>query len=148
MHTGLSSGEYWSRGESERFTSGKYRVTNSREAPVHMWRIEADGYKNAVTRDIKMDEGSITIDFELQPAADIRATILTPQGTAAAEADIAIGVARDRITIRNGKFRDQETRATRLKADIDGQFRVPDLDTPFQIVIIARISFHGSCSRS
>lgn len=133
---GLNSGEYWNRREAEQFTSGKYRVTNSREALAHMWRIEAEGYKNAVTRDIKMDEGSITIDFELQPAADIQATILTPEGKAAAEADIAIGVARDRITIRNGKIREQETRATRLKADPDGRFRIPDPDVPFQIVIM------------
>ncbi|MDA1229628.1 MAG: M56 family metallopeptidase [Planctomycetota bacterium] len=133
---GLSLGEYWSQRDSIQFADGIYRVASHREAPAHMLRIEADGYRNAVSRDIKMDEGTITIDFELQPAADVWSSVLTPSGVPAADAKIAIGIKGDRITIRNGDIRDRETRATRIVSNQDGRFRVPDLDTPFHVVVI------------
>ena len=132
---GLSSGEYWDTRNSTQFTDGKYRVTNTREAPAHMWRIEAPGYKVAVSRDIKMNEGTIDIDFELQPAADISAVICNSDGTPVAGAQIAFGGSGDQISVKNGVF-DSQTYATRFVTDTEGRFHIPERSTPFHLVIL------------
>jgi hypothetical protein len=116
-------------------SDGKYRVVFSHDYPSHLVRIEAEGYRVAISRDVKSDEGDVTFDFELQPAEDIAATIVTPDGEPAGGAKIALGVAGSQITILNGEIDDRSTFATRLDADADGRFRISDRGESFQLVI-------------
>ncbi len=128
-------GDWWNSYESYVATDGEYRIVRTRSSPVHLLRIEADGYQVAISRDIMTDEGEVDIDFELQPAEDIAATILTAAGKPAARAKIALGVAGSQISVKNGEIDDSSTYATRLDADANGFFRCPARDEPFQLVI-------------
>jgi beta-lactamase regulating signal transducer with metallopeptidase domain/protocatechuate 3,4-dioxygenase beta subunit len=128
-------GDSWSLHDSYVAMDGKYRIVRSRTAPVHLVRIEAKGYKVAISRDIKTDEGEVNFDFKLQPAKDIAVNIVTAAGKPAAKAKIALGVAGSQISIKKGEIDDGSTFATRFDADVDGHFSFPAPDEPFQLVI-------------
>jgi hypothetical protein len=87
------------------------------------------------------DEGEVQFDFELQPAEDIAATIVTAAGEPAANAKIALGVAGSQISIKLGDIDDRSTYATRLNADANGRFSMPARDEPFQLVITHPLGF-------
>ena len=65
--TGFRSTEkemHYARGENYIASDGHYRLKRDR-ADFDIVRIEADGYQPANSRDIKSDEGTISIDFAL-----------------------------------------------------------------------------------
>jgi beta-lactamase regulating signal transducer with metallopeptidase domain len=134
-------GMNWLRGDSYEASDGEYRIRSKRGYPAHLVRIEAEGYKVAISRDIMTDEGDVEFDFELQPAKDIVATILTATGEPAAYAKIALGIAGSQINIKNGDIDQGSTYATRLDAAADGRFSIPARDEPFQLVITHRYGF-------
>lgn len=125
----------WIPRDSFEASEGKYRIRLRHDYPAHLVRIEAAGYRVAISRDIKTDEGEINLDFLLEPAEDISANILTATGKPAAKAKIALGVADSQINIKNGEIHDGSTYATQLNADADGHFSIPSGDEPFQLVI-------------
>lgn len=125
----------WIPNESYDATDGTYRIRFTRGYIAHLVQIEAEGYQVAVSRDIMSDEGEVDVDFELQPAVDIAAAILTTDGEPAAGAKVALGVAGSQINISNGDIDDGSTYALRLDAGEEGRFRIPARTEPFQIVI-------------
>ena len=125
----------WIPGDSYDASDGKYRIRMTHAYPAHLVRIEADGYQVAISRDIMTDEGEVDFDFELQPAEDIAAEILSAAGRPAAHAKIALGVAGSQISVDQGEIADRSTYATRLDADADGIFSIPARDEPFPLVI-------------
>jgi hypothetical protein len=102
---------------------------------AHLVKIESSGYLPAESRDIKSDEGKISLEFALKKGRDIAATVLTPQGAPAAKAQIAMGIAGSQISIKNGEF-DGQTYATRSTTDESGRFSFPPQATHFQLVIL------------
>ncbi len=125
----------WIPRESYQAAGGQYRIRLRNAYLAHLVRIEADGYQVATSRDIKTDEGEVEIDFQLQPAKDIAATITSASGEPAAGAKIALGVAGSQISVKNGDIDDGSTYATRLDVDETGRFSIPGRDEPFQLVI-------------
>jgi hypothetical protein len=124
--------------QDQRFTAtgGEYRIRHTHDYFAHLIRIEANGYQAALSRDIKSDEGNISIDFELRKGTDVAATVLTPSGAPAAGARIALGIAGSQINIRNGDIDGGSTYAARKDTDNAGQFRFPPQDAAFQLVIV------------
>jgi len=125
----------WIHRDSFEAVDGTYRIRFRHDYPAYLIRIGAPGYEVAVSREIKTDEGKIDIDFALEPATDIAASILTPEGKPAANAKIAIGVKGAQINIRNGEIHDGSTYATQLRAQSDGRFSMPARDEPFQLIV-------------
>ncbi len=125
----------WSTRESFVASQGRYRVRHTTDRFAHLLRIEADGYRTAVSRDIKSHEGNVTIDFELKKSEGIGATVLTPDGAPAAGAKIALGVAGSQIRVESGEIDDRSTFCSRQDADEFGKFRFPNQDTDLQLVI-------------
>ena len=103
-------------------------------------RVEATGYLAAESRDIKSNEGNVTIEFKLQKGQDIAATVLTPQGKPAAIASIALGMAGSQISVKNGDF-DGQTYATRGSTDDSGRFSFPPAGGAYQLVILHPTGF-------
>ncbi len=126
----------WSRGEQFLATEGKYRFRKVHDAVAHLVRIEAEGYRAAVSRDIQSNEGSIEIDFQLERGLDLAAKVLTPEGQPAAKARVALGIAGSQINVANGRIREDSTYCARQDTDESGQFRIPPQDAPFQLVIM------------
>lgn len=131
----------WARECSYLATEGQYRVPFEREYPAHLLRIEADGYRVAVSRDIKSDEGKVQVDFALVKTKDIAATLLTPDGHAASGAKIAIGIAGSQIMVKNGQIDSRQTYAAQCDADEAGHFRFLAQDGPYQLVIVHPAGF-------
>ena len=132
---------YWHPTDGYEAINGKFRFRQTYERLAHLVRIEADGYKIAVSRDIKPNEGKVNLNFSLEPAKDITATVLTPEGKPAANAQIAIGGAGFHLRITNGMLPAMRTSALRLEASTDGKLRFPNRDKPFQVVILHPTGF-------
>ncbi len=128
-------GENWELSDTYTSNDGNYRITRDRDVPAHMVRIEAAGYKVAVSRDIQSNEGNVEINFELTRAPDIAIAFKTPDDQPASEADVTIGLADDQIMTKNGEFTSQ-TYAVRLKTDKAGVLKMPFRDQPFEIYVL------------
>jgi hypothetical protein len=131
---GILVGEtQWSRGEQFTSTDGKYRLRWTHDYPGHAVRIEAEGYRPAVSREIKSDEGNVTVDFALEKAEDITATVLTPELRPAPGAKVAIAVAGSQINIENGQIDDSLTFCARADANRVGRFTFPAQESDFTL---------------
>ena len=73
--TGTQTHIDWVRGESYLAKDGHTAVQCDREELAHLVRIEADGYRVAVSRDVKSDKGKVQVDFALIKAKEIAATL-------------------------------------------------------------------------
>ncbi len=125
----------WVHNEGFTGNDGQYSLRRTLAYFAHLVRIEADGYLPAVSRDIKSNEGNVSIDFELSKGEDVAATVLTPDGAPAAGAKVALGVAGSQISVQNGSIDDGSTYSARRDTDQSGQFSFPPRDTDFQLVI-------------
>ncbi|HEX4143613.1 MAG TPA: carboxypeptidase regulatory-like domain-containing protein [Pirellulales bacterium] len=126
----------WQRSEQFTAADGKYTVRNTLDRFAHLIRIEAGGYQPAVSREIKSDEGDVSVDFELKPGKDIAATVLTPDGRPGVGAKVALGIPGAQTHVANGDFDAQSTDAARVETDDQGHFRFPPQDSTFQVVIL------------
>jgi beta-lactamase regulating signal transducer with metallopeptidase domain len=126
---------HWNRRESYVATGGHYEIRRTRGDFANLIRIEADGYQSAVSRDIKNDEGTIAIDFELKRGTNVAGKVVTPGNLAAAGAKVALGVAGSQIDVRNGDIDDRSTDCERVETDDAGRFHFSAQDKDFQLVI-------------
>ena len=126
----------WVPSESFSASEGQFQIRETHGYFAYLFRIEADGYQPAVSRDIKSTEGKVTIDFELKKGKDIVAKVVTPRNLPAENAKVALGVAGSQINIQNGEIDDGSTYSTRLETDNAGRFHFPQQNKPFQLVIV------------
>ena len=99
-------------------------------------RVEAKGYKASTSRPIKLDEGEVNLEFELQTAVDIFGKVLTPSGDPATGAKISMGLKGGHIGLRNGDLDDGQNSGQRAVADADGKFKLVPPGEEFQLVIV------------
>jgi len=125
----------WERNESFMAADGHFEIRQTRGDFAHLIRIEADGYRSVVSRDIKSTEGTDSIDFELKTARNVVAKVVTPSVLPAAGAKVALGIAGSQINVKNGDVDDTSTFAARAETDAAGSFHFPAQDTNFQLVI-------------
>ncbi len=136
--TGFRSPEkemHYARNENYVASDGHYRLQRTR-ADFDIVRIEADGYQPANSRDIKSDEGTVSIDFALAAGKNVAGRVFTPENLPAKGADVALAVAGSQITIADGKFEDPVVYAARESTDETGRFHFPAQDKNFQILIL------------
>lgn len=126
---------FWIRRDSFVAADGRYEIRQTRGDLAHLIRIEAEGYRAAVSRDIKSNEGTITINFELKPGKDIVAKVVTPSNASAAGAKVALGGPGSQIHVRNGEIDDLSTFCARVVTDDSGRFHFPAQDKGFELVI-------------
>lgn len=134
------TGETWHLDDTFKSSDGTYKITRDSAVPAHLIRIEAEGYKVAVSRDIQNGEGDVELNFELTRTPDVSIKLETPEGKPAAEADVAIALANEQIMINNGSFT-RQTYATRLMADDVGRVKMPFRDEPFEIYVLHSTGF-------
>ena len=126
----------WVPSQTFAASNGHYEIRQTRGYFAHLVRIEADGYLPADSRDIKSNEGNVTIDFELKRGKNIIAKVVTPRNLPAAGARVALGVAGSQIMVKNGEIDDGSTYCTRLETDDAGRFHFPPQTRDFQLVIL------------
>ena len=128
----------WIENEAYASSDGTYRIQHeSQTYEAHLVRIEANGYRPVVSRDIASDEGEVTLDFKLEPAEMTSTQILDAEGEPVSDAVVVIGSRDSRISIRNGRLLSNKTKnATQLRTNNEGRVEfLPRLD-PFQLVIL------------
>lgn len=116
-------------------SDGHYEVRESRVEGTQAIKIEADGYLSAVSRDIKFNEGTVTVDFALSKGLNVAARVFTPNAVPAKGAKVALGIAGSQISIKNGDIDDTSTYSPRETTDELGRFHFPAQSTNFQLVI-------------
>lgn len=132
---GAGDNLFWNREDGFAGVNGRYELRESRGESAHLIRIEAEGYRAAVSRDIKSNEGSITIDFAMVKGKDVVAKVVTPRNAAAVGAKVALGIAGSQIHVKNGEVSDIQTYASRAVTAADGRFHFPAQDGNFELVI-------------
>jgi uncharacterized GH25 family protein len=126
---------FWERSQSFLAGNGHYQIRQNRLESTNLIRIEADGYEAAVSRDIKSDEGSISVDFELKAGKNVAAKVVTPRNLPAVQAKVALGIRGSQINIKNGDINERSTDCARSTTDDSGRFHFPAQDTDFELVI-------------
>jgi len=125
----------WHRRESFIASDGYFRIRPTGWDSVNLFRIEADGYQPAVSRDIQSNEGAIAIDFDLNPGQNVDAKVVTPRNLPAAGAKVALGLAGEQIVVENGEIDEKQTLCARGTTDEAGRFHFPPQDKEFELVI-------------
>jgi hypothetical protein len=126
---------FWNRHDAYTAKDGKYQIRDNRVDGVRVIRIEANGYKPSESEDIKAEDETVALDFELERGADIGGTVLTPDGKPAAGAKLAMGITGAQIYVRNGDVGDSSTYAARVESDKSGKFHFPPQDNAFTLVV-------------
>jgi hypothetical protein len=114
---------HWQRRLSVVGINGQYRIREATAGAVHVMRIEADGYQPAISRDVKVGEGNVTLNFELTKGENVDGVVLTPAGQPAGKAKVAVGIAGSYVSIRNGEI--VFSNGDLQEADAGGRFHFP-----------------------
>jgi beta-lactamase regulating signal transducer with metallopeptidase domain/peroxiredoxin len=136
--------QWWRMGAVE-YTGGRYSMkfdTERRESHV---RIEAAGYEPAESRAFRSDEGAMSQDFRLKPAAGISGIVLLPDGRPAAGVQVEVGTQENRASVRGGVFW-ANSNAERITTGPDGRITVPRRAEPFLLVVVADAGFADAAS--
>jgi hypothetical protein len=127
---------FWNEDDGFEVTNGKFSQRITYPGEGHLVRIEADGYKPGISREVKPTEGAVTLTVELHKGKDIEATILKPSGEPALEAVAYLGRAGSQIMLENGHIRESQTYSPKLELDVEGKISFMELDEAFEIVIV------------
>ncbi len=126
---------FWHREDAFTASDGRYEIRQGRGEPAHLVRIEAEGYRAAVSREIRSDEGTVAVNFAMARGKDVVAKVVTPLNAAASGAKVAPGAAGSQIHVKNGEISEIGTFSPRATTDADGRFRFPAQDGDFELVI-------------
>jgi hypothetical protein len=123
--------------ESARYADdGRYQVRLGGQPFPHVLRIEAEGYQPQLSRDIGVQEKTARVDFELTSAQNVEGVVLTPAGSPAAGAKLAVAVGESYFTITEGEFLARSPLVDLRETDASGHFRFPPQDRDYYVVII------------
>jgi len=126
----------WQREGRTAGTDGKYQLRhNHEEYLANVIQVEAPGYLPATSRDIKSDEGNVTVDFELQKTQNLTGLVIMPQGKPAVGAKVAIGSTQARFGVRDGELQDFQPNGNTATTDQQGRFEMAPLSGAIQVVV-------------
>ena len=145
-YTGTSYDLSWDRGSATHLLTDTYRyifdrpVQNRLSTPpvdgFHRILIEAPGYELGVSRPIRNDEETVSIDFELKPALTIPGTVTAADGSVVKNAQIIfVSHAVNAMTITGGIYKN-DGRLEILTANDRGEYALPPEDENYPIAII------------
>jgi hypothetical protein len=127
---------FWNENDGFEVTDGKFAQSIDYPSEGHLVRIEADGYKPGISREVKPTEGAVTVTVELHRGENFEAILLKPDRTPALEAVAYLGRPGSQIMLENGYIREGQTYAPKLKLDEAGKISFMELDGPFEIVVV------------
>ncbi len=121
-------------------TGGKFEVTANKppssgfHQPVQI-RIEAQGYAAQEPRTVRLDRDEITLDFRLRKATEVTGLVRTPDGAVAANAELGLRSASQRIDIHDGRIQNNGVYPI-LHTSADGRFTIAPRDGEFVVVVV------------
>jgi hypothetical protein len=130
----------WIGGRSAKFTGGSYEQRfDSWDIKRCAIRIEAEGYKPAVSREFDITEGKVTYDFRLLKENRLTGIVYLPGGGPAQNADVIIGKAPIHLNFQNTA--DAAKRYKVVKTGVDGRFSLPSQDESFVLAVVHEAGF-------
>lgn len=130
----------WQRSEADDSTEGRYSEVFDQAYDGWKLRIEAPGYKPVESRRIAPHEGTVVLDFSLEPQAGLTGVVLLPDGKLAAGTEVALGTKGVYTGLRGALFeRAYNTPIT--KADAEGRFFFPEPDVAYRLFAAAEAGF-------
>jgi beta-lactamase regulating signal transducer with metallopeptidase domain/thiol-disulfide isomerase/thioredoxin len=131
------NGIFWERGTSEDAKpghDGKFELVENVDRDGYAVRIEADGYMPVDSKVFHMADGDVSLDFRLKKAADLAGTLLRPDGSALAGADVLLVTTTSQIGLKSGRP-DQSTFAPRTTSDSSGHFHFPPQSGKYLVMV-------------
>jgi len=115
---------------------GKFRFAGG--GPQLCFKFEAEGYAPFVTRFVRADEGEVTFDIMLLPAASKTVTVLSPDGRPAAKADIGLDMPGTGLTLSPGALWHTRPQASInvSKTDDQGRVALPPDDSVVRVIAV------------
>ncbi len=126
---------YWEQRNSRNFSNGHCEVGLDFPYPAHLLRVEAEGYKPAISRHFKSEEGSVTFDFELVKGTGPSGVVKLPDGSPAVGADVMLCTKSQHAYIQNGRVTQREDSVV-VRTDTEGQFSFPPQVERYALVAI------------
>jgi uncharacterized GH25 family protein len=114
--------------------SGKFRFQMESACHKFCVRVEADGYRPLVSREILPDEGEIEIAFELEEGQGPQGVVLTPDGATAEGATVVLGSGEQAAQVRNGALEDFSV--TKMTTGVDGKYGLPIVEGEFVLLAL------------
>mgnify|MGYP003735806137 CR=1 FL=1 len=116
---GTDSPVYWERAREG--VSGRYSIVFSEPRAAHLVRVEAEGYLPQVSRPVKDEEGTVTIDFALERGSGIAGRVVRADKTPVVGAQVALCTPGVYTRLSNGSLEQEGTAAART-TDAEGRF--------------------------
>jgi hypothetical protein len=126
---------YWHRYMIKPGKAGKFAIEFDEPNEGHLVRIEAEGYRPAISRVIKDDQSEVTLDFKLEKGKGPTGIVRLPSGEPAAGVEVAMVMANNyQFQIYNGENQQAETLS--VETDAEGKFVLPYPGADFKIVCL------------
>lgn len=131
---------YWSKRDTKTYHQSHYtRTFNEHREHGFLLRVEAENYESAVSRVILSNEGQVQIDFVLSPLSEnstLHGTVLLPDGSPAASADVDIATVDKGLSIRNGEIIQKREHLYYRTTDGGGHFSLRKPEQDYVIVAV------------
>ena len=114
--------------------SGKFRFQMESVCHKFCLRIEADGYRPLVSREIFPDEGEIEVTFELEEGQGPQGVVVTQEGTPAEGATVVLGSEEQAAQIWRGIF--QDFSVSKMTTGVDGRYAMPIVEGEFVLIAL------------
>ena len=111
----------WSRRAAADVSGGEYTASFDEPNDTMYVRVEALGYKPAVSRAFRPDEGAQRFDFALERAETLSGIVQLPDGKPAEGVDVVLATEADQVLFEGGRF-ESRTSAPESKTGPDGRF--------------------------
>jgi thiol-disulfide isomerase/thioredoxin len=126
----------WQREASKNFENGQFEWRFDYPYPEHYLRAEAEGYKPAISRAIKSDEGAITLDLELEAGGGPRGRVVSADGAPQAGVQVVLCTAGAGAYLRNGRIEKDQSAAIQ-ETDAEGNFSLTYEDGPWELIFVS-----------
>ena len=125
----------WQPAKTKQAVGGSYEIGFTYPYPSHLLRFDAVGYKSKTSRAIKPNEGSVTLDVQLQPTKPLAGIVVSADGKPVHDAKVLINVPGQYVKIRNGRIDDGRD-VTFDSSDKNGAFQLPTQGEDAWIIVL------------
>ena len=136
----------WSYEQARFFRDGQYQVSigspvvmmNHQGGPgeigFHRVRVDADGYRPAISREIANEEEIVECDFELERATGLEGTVRDLEGNVAASAHVIVLGSGNPVVLRNGEV--LRNRHFTVSTNAEGRYVLPPQEQDISILVV------------
>lgn len=118
-------------------SAGKYEIRFTEPSPGGVVvRIEAEGYRPAVSPVYKSDGGDQVFEAKMKKGTEVAGRALLPDGAPAAGAEVVLCTASAGAYIRNGVNEPRTGNAPTVQTDAEGRFSFPPQGDAYLIAVI------------